>query len=371
MLDINYPSDTNLYGDVFVHARVKGYVERGHEVRVLAFFSRGASYSFEGIDVTCVSTLDELRESITAIAPDVIAIHFFQGWMLEKIVRRFDIPVVVWVHGAEALGWYRRLFDLRVNGAFLRYVASNALQLFRMRRLYRYIRAHPERIAIVFVSQWMRKIASIDSVSAVRPYSVIPNPIDTDLFRYQRKEPSQRGRILLIRSFGSRKYANDLAVAAILRLRDHPSFDQLSFTIVGSGKLFASLTAPLRKLPNVSFIEGFQTRKSIRALHACHGVFLCPTRQDAQGVSMCEAMASGLVPVTSNNTAIPEFVTDGETGYLRVGPDEMAVAITELWEAPEKFERMSAAAARSITIKASSSTVIPAELALMLRLVAR
>jgi len=371
VLDINYPSDTNLYGDVFVHARVKGYVERGHDVHVLAFFTRGASYTFEGIRVTCVSTLDELREAIAAIAPDVIAIHFFQGWMLEKLLERVDVPVVVWVHGGEALGWYRRLFDVRVNGEFARYVASNVLQLSRMRRLYRYISSHRERAAIVFVSQWMRRIASIDTLSAVRPYSVIPNPIDTDLFPFERKDPELRGKILLIRSFGSRKYANDLAINAILALREHPYFRELSFTIVGSGQLFARLTAPLREMSNVTLVEGFMTRDAIQGLHKRHGVFLCPTRQDAQGVSMCEAMASGLVPITSKNTAIPEFVTDGESGYLCAGPDEIAAAMTDLWESPERFEKMSAAASRSIGAKASSIIVIPAELALMQSLAAQ
>ena len=262
-------------------------------------------------------------------------------------------------------------FNVRVNGAFLRYIASNVLQLSRMRRLYRYIRTHRERTAIVFVSEWMRRIASINALSAVRPYSVIPNPIDTDLFRFARKDPKLRAKILLIRSFGSRKYANDLAVNAILALREHPYFHELSFTIVGSGQLFASLTAPLRALSNVTLVEGFMTRSAIQALHASHGVFLCPTRQDAQGVSMCEAMASGLVPITSRNTAIPEFVTDGESGYLCAGPDEMAAAMTDLWESPDKFQRMSAAASRSIGAKASSTIVIPAELSLMASLVAR
>lgn len=369
VLDINYPSDTNLYGDVFVHARVKGYLAHGHKVHVLAFFTRGESYEFEGVSVTCVATLSELQTAISALAPDVIAIHFFQGWMLEKLVKRTSAPIVVWVHGGEALGWYRRLFDLRVNGDFARYAASNSLQLFRMHRLYRYIHDNRERAAIVFVSEWMRKIAETDALSRLRAYSVIPNPIDTELFRFESKAPDLRTRILLIRSFDSRKYANDLAIAAIQQLRSRAGFQDMSFTIVGSGRLFAELTAPLRGLTNVTLIERFLTRGAIRELHSRHGVFLCPTRQDAQGVSMCEAMASGLIPITSRNTAIPEFVTHGKSGYLCDGPDEIANALAELHESPERFERMSIEAAKSIGAKAASAVVIPMELAVMQRLV--
>lgn len=368
VLDINYPSDTNLYGDVFVHARVKGYIERGHEVHVLAFFTRGESYSFEGVTVTSVSTLEELLRTIQGIAPDVIAIHFFQGWMLEKLVKRIELPVVVWVHGMEALGWYRRLFDLRVNGEFVRHVAMNTLQLWRMRRLYERVRTPQNRTALVFVSKWMRNVAAADVLYDIDPYAIIPNPIDTEIFRFQEKDLAARGRVLLIRSFGSRKYANDLAVKAILDLKGRSLFEHLSFTIVGSGKYFADLTRPLKDLTNVTLIERFLTRDEIRGLHAQHGIFLCPTRQDAQGVSMCEAMSSGLVPITSNNTAIPEFVEDGVNGFLCRAPSDMSRAIVSMWESPDRFQRLSREASRSIANKSGSSHVIPQELSLMQRM---
>lgn len=365
VLDINYPSDTNLYGDVFVHARVKGYIERGHEVHVLAFFTRGESYSFEDVPVTCVSDLEELKRTIRAIAPDVIAIHFFQGWMLEKLVKPLGIPVVVWVHGGEALGWYRRLFDFRVNGQFARYIAVNTLQISRMRRLYRHVRTDGSRTALVFVSSWMRNVAAADTLCDIGPCATIPNPIDTGIFRFQEKDPAMRERVLLIRSFDSRKYANDLAVKAILDLSRTAIFERLSFTIVGSGRYFIPLTRPLRDLTNVTLIERFLTRDAIQALHAQHGVFLCPTRQDAQGVSMCEAMSSGLVPITSNNTAIPEFVKDGVNGFLCRTPKDLARAIASTWESPDQFQRMSREASRSISQKAGASTVIPLELSVM------
>jgi len=302
------------------------------------------------------------------IAPDVIAIHFFQGWMLEKLLKPLGIPVVVWIHGGEALGWYRRLFDLRVNGQIARTAAMNTLQLFRMRRLYHYARVAKNRTALVFVSKWMRDVAAADALYDVDPYAIIPNPIDTEIFRYEEKDGAMRGRVLLIRSFDSRKYANDLAVKAILDLKGTSMFEQLSFTIVGSGRYFAGLTQPLRDLRNVTLIERFMTRDEIRELHTRHGVFLCPTRQDAQGVSMCEAMSSGLVPITSENTAIPEFVQDGANGFLCRNPSDLSRAMLRIWESPDRFHRLSKEASKSISEKAGSSYVIPQELSLMKRM---
>lgn len=371
VLDNNYPSETNLYGDVFVHARVQGYMAMGHDVHVIAFFSRGASYVFEGVAVTSVSTLEALRQAILESVPDVIVIHFFQGWMLRKLVPEFRVPVAVWVHGMEALGWYRRLFDVQAFRSLPKHIAANVLQIARMRALYGYVREHSDRAALVFVSRWMRDTASADALIDIQPYHVIPNPIDTVLFSYQRKPAALRSRVLLIRSFGSRKYANDIAIDAILALRAREGFENFQFTIVGKGKYFAKLTKLLRGMPNVTLMNMFVNRAEMRELHSRHGVFLCPTRQDAQGVSMCEAMASGLVPVTSRSTAIPEFVTHAESGYLCTNSESVADAMYELWMSPERFESMSAAAAAAIGAKASAETVIPREITMMMALATR
>ena len=91
---------------------------------------------------------------------------------------------------------------------------------------------------------------------------------------------------------------------------------------------------------------------------------LIPTRQDAQGVSMCEAMMSGLVPVTSNNTAIPEYVND-DCGYLANNYKELALAIKEMYYDEKKFVNKSKEANKHITKKCSSKIVMNLELAVI------
>ncbi len=48
---------------------------------------------------------------------------------------------------------------------------------------------------------------------------IIPNPIDPNEFSYQVKDVVQRLRILLIRPFHTRKYANDIAVDSLCDLQ--------------------------------------------------------------------------------------------------------------------------------------------------------
>jgi glycosyltransferase involved in cell wall biosynthesis len=365
VLDNNYPGEENLYGDVFVHVRVAAYQRRGQEVRVVAFFRPKSVYEFDGVAVHCAPDVDGLVTLIEEFRPDVVAVHFFQGWMLRKVIERLDLRTVVWVHGIEGLWWFRRLFDAAPTREFLRYVKNNCIQMVRLRRFIRRGARDPWRHQFVFVSDWMRRATETDTLTRLPIYHVIANPIDPERFPYTAKPPELRRRLLLLRSFDSRKYANDIAIKAILLLSRRAEFKELEFSICGRGRMFAELTRPLRRFANVVIDEGFRTHEEVQALHSRHGVFLCPTRQDAQGVSMCEAMCSGLVPITSNSTAIPEFVTDGVSGFLTHTPSEIAEAVLKLLDSPETFSRMSAAAADEARRKGALDSVVRDELTVL------
>jgi glycosyltransferase involved in cell wall biosynthesis len=365
VLSAHYPEATNLYANMFVHVRVARYLALGHTVKVVAFFTDRPDYDFDSVRVTCAPDLETLNRAIDEFGPEVVAIHFFQGWMLRKIIRRLQAPVIVWVHGMEALTWYRRLFNFEISREYWGYVKYSTIQMVRLRKLFRYAHQESSRVRFVFVSEWMRRIAEADTLSRAPFYDIIPNPIDTDRFPYVVKDPALRTRVLLIRPFDSRKYANDIAIEAIGLFRQYPEFEDFHFSIYGRGKLFEPLTRSIRDLPNVTVEEGFLTHAQIRELHRAHGVMLCPTRQDAQGVSMCEAMSSGLVPVTSLSTAIPEFVTNGETGFLTDGPKGIVAAFRRLYREPGLFSRMSRAAAEDIRDRSGIDHVVERELCVM------
>jgi glycosyltransferase involved in cell wall biosynthesis len=117
--------------------------------------------------------------------------------------------------------------------------------------------------------------------------------------------------------------------------------------------------------------EQYVAQAEIPALHAEHGVMLCPTRQDSQGVTMCEAMSSGLVPLATRNAAIPEFVTDGIGGLLSASSREIADQLLRLHDDPELFARLSRGAAREVCHKCELTHVIARELEILERAAAR
>ncbi|MFT3846471.1 MAG: glycosyltransferase family 4 protein [Lacibacter sp.] len=364
ILDENYPHLDNLMGDVFVHVRAKEYAKK-HQVKVFSFFHEPKELVYEGIEVEMFDDKEKLSAAVKAFHPDKILIHFYQSWMLDLILRKTTVPVIIWVHGYEALGWYRRLFNYTwYSPVLLNYIKKNTYQQWQFRKMIRYAN-RTGQIQFVFVSDWMRRITEWDTLSKIKQKTIIANPIDTELFSYKQKDPELRKDILLLRSFGSNKYANDISAKAIQLLSVKPFFSELHFTIIGKGQLFQKITEPLKQFQNVDLQERAVRQVMIPELHAQHGIFLCPTRQDAQGVSMCEAMSSGLVPITSNNTAIPEFVTDRETGFVTNSAKEVADAVEVMYHQPELFQKISAQTAASVKQICSLQTIVTKELKLI------
>src|SRR5690606_20853650 len=105
---------------------------------------------------------------------------------------------------------------------------------------------HPN-LKMIFVSEWFARDVMADVGVEIQEgaYHVIHNFIDCDLFGYSGKDVALRSRFLSVRPYESAKYANDLAVEAVLCLRSEPDFKDMRFRFVGDGKLFDETLAPL------------------------------------------------------------------------------------------------------------------------------
>lgn len=355
-----YPSRSHLYRNGFVHRRVLGYMEKGIRCDVYCVNSRATphSYEFDDVDVS-VGGADRLNALLKSGSYETVLVHFLDPEMWDVLKRWMNkMAINVWLHGAEVQPWHRREFNYASEDE-----RSEAMRLSEIRmNFWRDVMAirHPN-LNFVFVSHYFADEVMTDVGMSLdtSQYRIIHNFVDGNLFEYREKSQDQRYRLLSIRPFASKKYANDLTVQCILELQLRPDFDKLDIMIVGDGPMFDEVLEPLRELGNVQIERGFLTQEQIALLHRDYGVFLCPTRMDSQGVSRDEAMASGLVPVTNNVTAIPEFVDDS-CGVLAPAEDWLAMAdgINRIMDDPDLFLRMSkSAASRARELSGFSQTV--------------
>ena len=363
----NYPSYEEKYRNGFLHSRLKEYLKNGFKVDMFVLEEGGQLIyrEYEGIQVIGGSKY-ALKNILNGGAHEKIAVHFLDSTMWE-ILEPFSAnkEILVWVHGSEIQPWHRRTFNYETDEQLAKAKVDSEI---RMRFWKPLLSDLPQNMKLIFVSEYFANEVMEDTGVKISPesYQIIHNPINTSLFNYIEKSDKQRKKILSIRPFASNKYANDLTVKAILRLSKKKIFKELEFLIIGDGKLFDKILEPLRDFANVTIQRGFLSHSEIAELHKEYGVFLSPTRMDSQGVSRDEAMSSGLVAITNDVTAIPEFV-DNKSGVLVPSEDfkSMAKAIEKLYENPEEFLSISKSAAKRVRNQTDSTIIIEKELKLL------
>ncbi|MGL4589244.1 MAG: glycosyltransferase [Mycoplasmatales bacterium] len=359
-----YPSKENIYRNGFVHTRVLEYQKRQQNTIVITKAVKDQIYIYEEVLVLALTqaTMSEYFKLRTK--NDKIFIHFMDTYFFDVLKNTTEnCRKYIWVHGAEALAGERRR-DLflgdQIDEQVERYIKYSEEQAKMWGQAIR-----TNQYKFIFVSNWMKQIFDEDMNRENLDYesTIINNPINTNLFK-QREISTADFNVLTIRPFASKKYANDITVRAILELSKRDCFSQINFTIMGKGAYFDEILEPLitQNFENVEIIETFLTHEQIYECHKKNHIFLAPTRQDSQGVSMCEAAASGLYVITSNNTAIPEFMSK-EYAYLCNEEDsfDMANAIEAAFYNKEKILKKGEIASQKMMAKLDIRQIVDEE----------
>ena len=153
--------------------------------------------------------------------------------------------------------------------------------------------------------------------------TVIPNVVDTDVFRYYRRH-IYRPRFIVSRTLEP-LYNVRCAIKAFRVIQDQ--IPDAVLTILGSGSQEEELKALAvsLKLRNINFI-GRVERKEIASYYFDHDVMLNASNIDNMPLSILEAFASGLPVVTTAAGGIPYLVKGDMTGILVPLNDHIALA---------------------------------------------
>ena len=323
VLVAGYPTEFK-YTFAFVHARAKIYLKNDNEVLVYVPSKFTKRVVFEGVSVQ-YGSLDNFDSLMRQFAPDVAAFHapfYLQFNPYLKFLNRLHIPYMVWLHGSEGL--YKSCYY--PPKFFSVSVFKDVLKLFLLRKFLK------NAYSVVYVSDWLKKTIEKNIGFSHDNSFVIANPVDTNLFKRSSLFNFVKSAVS-VRSFAW-KYGLDIAVKAFSKL---PKFD---LTILGSGGMKKSLEAVAGS--NIIFGPNLITHNFMPKFLNEYNFFVAPSRLEAQGVSMCEALSCGLPVVASNVGGIPEFVKDGYNGLLVIPEDPfcLAAAVRKLYSDESKFFKM-------------------------------
>lgn len=309
ILTTSYPTPDKIYQQAFVRARVRGYHERGHQVRVLSFSTRD-HYELDGVSVDPQKSwagrdLREHFDLIASHAPNLRSHLFF----LHR--HRHALPPVAFTfHGHETLVIHRRYpppYPWRRSRWFIvRRALQNIYDQIKLKTLRTVIERlrHQKKVLLIYVSHAFRTMALADLEVPNSTWDdisrVIPNPVGIAFSNAHHQASELRGDFLTIRPLDVSKMAVDLVVECA---RQNPAH---TFHLYGEGEALRHLTTP----PNIVHFPGFIENDEIPELLNRYRAALMPSRCDAQGVMMCEMAVTGMPVVGSDIAAHREALRE-------------------------------------------------------------
>ncbi len=361
-----YPSLENKYNSAFVHTRVKAYQKSniGVDVIVCNEIPDIKMYEFDGVNVfKCDYYI--LRETLKSKKYKKVLIHFFDNKyanVLESIDTS-EMQLYFFLHGAETL--YRDWPKI-ISPYFGPEVEINDYweAIFKKKDFYIKKYNNLKNAKWLFVTEWTKTRCEELLDIKFNNYDIIPCLIDTNLFKYERKDPELRKKIFVLRKFDDiNSYSLDTVVRVILELSRRPFFDDLQFDIYGDGSLHERILAPVKDFENVIIHKKFLNHEEIRKVHETHGIALFPTRFDSQAVSSCEAASSGCAVVTSDIPGVRQFIPH-DLGVMcnTENYKEYADVIEKMYYDPEYFLKVGAEESASVQSKFDYEHTIQKEL---------
>lgn len=344
-----YPKEDQPYNHMFVHVRAMFFNKKKEEVTVFVPSKEKINYQIDGINVVC-DFADEIAKRLSDF--DIINLHLLNiypfrkdgGLSIYKKLLAIDVPIVMNIHGNEVFKYPKYMYDFTFNlRGISKVIYRNFWHFPTMKKIVRSLNKK-SNVCFVFPSQWIKLVTEENFSITLNNNEIIQNGIDVFHFK-SNIDFSKRYRILVLRPLEDNKYAVDIAIETMKYLPKYFTMD-----IYGKGRLkqyFEKMIEDEKLSDRISIFDTFISRDNMPSFFSEYGIFMATTRWDTQGVSMCEAMAAGLLTCSNPVTAIPEFVTDGVTGILEESPQDIAQRIIEVTENSEEYNR--------ITLQARSS----------------
>ncbi len=189
----------------------------------------------------------------------------------------------------------------------------------------------------IFVSDWLKR----DLFKFTKKYEgkcvVIHNGVTRSKLPIERNIIKEKFRICCIGTLKKRKGFDRLLVA-VSNMRNK---SQVVIDIVGEGKEKSSLLNLANKLRlNVNFVGYLEYELTRKKIHESN-VVVVPSREEAFGLVVLEAMAERKCLIASNLGGIVELVNNDNTGILVDSTEEIRDALDYLYEHPYELERIS------------------------------
>lgn len=346
-----YPSTKLPYNHMFVHARCVEMQDQGISVEVYVPSKTPKQYYFEKVSVQRLPA-DAIISKIKGV--DAVYLHLLNltpfiavdGWPIYRHILKNNIPFALYVHGSEVQKYTSRFYEFNYRPTdLLKWLKKDFWAIPKMRKFVKQT-LNRDNAKYIFPSLWMKEEAERNLGIKLKDSEIIPNGIDTGFFEFHNQFANSK-KIVTIRSLSSKVYDIEKTIRILTYLPKEYTLD-----IYGTGIYLKQYQKSIDKkgLGNrVKIIPRFVDKTAMKALFRNYGIFVSTTKMDSQGITMLEAMASGLLVASTDNSSKREFITDPETGILGNEPKDIAQKIIAITKDEARFAQVTMAGRDSLS----------------------
>ncbi|MDO8468437.1 MAG: glycosyltransferase [Candidatus Peribacter sp.] len=313
-----------------IRTLMEGLKSRGHDVCLFAPSERAGTPDTETLEHVSLPSIGApgaptfrfplpfgVPQQLRDFRPDLLHTHTFGsvGFRAVWSARRLHVPLVGTEHTLPAE--YAHYFHLDYGWA------RKALKRFAAR--------YYQKCDVVTAPS--RAVADeLKNDGVTKEIRVIGNPLETTLFRPLPDKPNLKKQwgiaktaILSFGRLAKEKNIGELLEAFAL-LRKNGTDAEL--VIVGSGPEEARLRAQVDALgigDATRFLGMHRGEELVRAINATD-VFAITSRSENQSMTTLQAMACGLPVIGVNRGGLPEYIRNGENGFIVENGDIAALA---------------------------------------------
>lgn len=291
---------------------------------------------------------------INAGNADVVHLHWINNEMMSiEDVGKIDKPIVWTLHdmwafcGAEHVTEDVRWRESYSPGSRPAHESGLDLDRWTWRRKRR---AWSTPMHMVTPSHWLGECVRQSTLMRDWPISVVPNPIDTEVWRPVDKTLARDlmglrrdCRVLLFGTFGANSTWHkgfDLLQAALGHLRGR--VDDLQLVIFGQ-------YAPQDQIDvgyPVHYVGHLHDELSLRVLYSAADVMIIPSRIEAFCQTASEALSCGTPVVAFGATGLLDVVQHQQTGYLAQAfdPEDLARGVEWVLGDSDRYGKLCASA---------------------------
>lgn len=238
-----------------------------------------------------------IEEEIETFQPDII--HAGHIWILPSIAANYNIPLIITAHGTDLIGYE----ESRTFRPWANHAVENAS-------------------SIITISEENTELVNKCFPYAKEKTQLIPNGYNSDIIYYENIDKQE-----FLKQFGitkpykkivsfAGKFTHFKGIDLLLKAAKIYENEDTLTILAGDGELFNKMNELARtlNLQNIIFI-GNQPHEILRKLYSIADVSLVPSRSEAFGLVVIEALACKTPVIGTNNGGIPDIINN-EVGML-------------------------------------------------------